>query len=81
MKDKQQKRLEKISVAKAVAYATSTSVMILTYIVLGYVIGKNWGDAGAGIGVTLGGLLGLFSILIELVRIGKKFKDKDNEDK
>ncbi len=61
-------RKQTLSVARALAYATSTTVMILAYILIGYFVGRNWGDAGAGIGVAIGGILGLFSVLLELRR-------------
>lgn len=67
-------RKQTLSVARALAYATSTTVMILAYILIGYFVGRNWGDAGAGIGVAIGGILGLFSILLELRRF---FPDAD----
>lgn len=70
-----------VSFMKAFAYISSTAVMILAFVLIGYFIGRNWGVLGAGIGVTLGGLLGLASIFNELLHFLKSAGyGKDAED-
>ena len=66
------KESNKISVGRAIAFATSSVFMIISFVGVGYFIGKNWGDEGAGIGVLIGGLLGIISLLSDLGRFLKK---------
>ena len=70
-------RFNNISFMKAFAYVSSTAVMIVSFVFIGYMIGVNWGTLGAGIGVTIGGLLGLFTIFSELYGFVKSESGKD----
>lgn len=71
-KNNEENENNKISVAKSIAFASSSVFMILSFVGIGYFIGKNWGDLGAGIGVLIGGLFGIISLLSDLGRFFKK---------
>lgn len=73
-------RFNNISFMKAFAYVSSTAVMIVSFVFIGYMIGVNWGTLGAGIGVTIGGLLGLFTIFSELYGFVKSDSGKDEPE-
>lgn len=87
-KKKPENMFNNISFMKAFAYVSSTAVMIVMFVFIGYMIGNRWGARGAGIGVAAGGLLGLFTIFSELYRFVQSEKsdppkdtaNEDNED-
>jgi len=76
-KNIENKEKNRISMAKAFAFATSSVFMIISFLIIGYFIGNIWGETGAGIGILIGGLLGIISLFKD---IGYFFKN-DKEGK
>ena len=80
-KKKPENKFNNISFLKAFAYVSSTGVMIVMFVFIGYMIGSRWGSRGAGIGVAAGGLLGLFTIFSELYRFVRSEKSSPKDPK
>lgn len=85
-KDKKQETEEdiqkgKLLSARHIAFATSTGIMIVAFVLIGYFVGRKFGETGTVVGVIVGTLLGILSFASDLYLLVKREQKMEEQKK
>lgn len=81
---KEEARENKLLTARHIAFATSTGIMIIAFVLIGFYVGRQFGETGTIVGVIVGTLLGIISFasdLYLLIRREQKNEEKKKKEK